>query len=105
VRLAAEATADLGRRHLELRHLHAQQGGAPVAVRELTLGRDPQFALPVRTHARKAGMRLNVALVYLLGLVTLFDDDIGFLEARVDVAVAVGRDTRIVGRFAGLVLR
>ena len=103
--LAAEAAADLGRRHLELRYLHAKECGAPVAVRELALGRHPQLAAPIRTHAREAGMRLDVALVNLLGLVTLFDNDVSQLETCVDVAVAIGRHARDVGRLMGLILR
>ena len=50
-------------------------------------------------------MRFDITLMYLLGLVTLFDHDVGLLEARVHIAVAVSRHKGNVGRLARLVLR
>ncbi len=47
-------------------------------------------------------MRLDVALVGLLGLVGLLDDDIGLLEARLDIAMAVFGDLDEVRGLGGL---
>ncbi len=59
-----------------------------VAIDEVTLGADPELARAIRRDRCHAGMRLDVALVRLLGAEGALDDDVGVLEARVHVAVA-----------------
>ena len=55
----------------------------------MPLGRSPQFRLAVRAIARKAGLRLDIALVHRLGVELALDDHLGLRESRGDVAAAV----------------
>ena len=88
----------------QLRHVHAEQRGAGVADHEVALGADPELALAVGADAGEAGMGLDIALVRRLGLEAALDDDVGFLEALLDVAmaelVAVGDVGRLLRRRA-----
>ena len=73
-----------------------------LAIDEMALGADPQLAGPVGIDACDTGVGLDIALVRLLGLEGAFDDDVGFLEARFDVTVAVLAAIGDVGGAVGL---
>ena len=96
--LAAEAAADLRGGDAQFRGFHAEQLGAVLAVDERPLGADPQFRHAVGADARHAGMRLDIALVRLLGPERAFDDEIGLTETLVHVAMAELRALDDVGR-------
>ena len=85
---AAEAAADFGSGDAQLGHIHAQQLGAVVAVDEVALGADPQLALAIGADIGNTGMGLDIALVGLLGLEGVLDDDIGLPEALLHIAMA-----------------
>ena len=82
--------------------LDAEQLGRVGADHEVTLRRGMDRDLSIRGVRRKAGMRLNVGLMHRLGGVATFDDDLGVLEAGVDVALLEGHDLRDVGRLGRL---
>ena len=102
--LAAETAADLRRGDAQLRGFHAEQLRAVLAVDEMPLRADPEVGGAVGAHARHAGMRLDIALVRLLGLEGAFDDEIGLPETLIDVAMAVLGALGDVGRLGGLFL-
>src|SRR5207248_4263014 len=85
--LAAKAATDLGGGDPELRRVHAQELGALVAINEVALGAHPHLALSVGPDVGKARMRLDIALVRLFGPEGPLDDDIGLLEALLDISV------------------
>ena len=97
--LAAESAADLGRRDAQLRRIHAEKLSAMIAVDEMALRADPHLALAIRSDIGEAGMRLDIALMGLLGLEGALDDDIGLLEALFDIAMA---EFRALGDIGGL---
>ena len=100
--LAAETAADLRRGDAQLRDVHAKQLRAVLAVDEMALRADPQVGGAVGADIRHAGMRLDIALVRLLGLEGAFDDEIGLPETLLDIAMAVLGALGDVGRLVGL---
>ena len=81
-RLAAEAAADLGRRHADLRGVDVQQFTAEAADLEMALRRRPELDLTVFGGAGQRGVRLDVTLMHCLGTVVALDDDLGLGKAR-----------------------
>src|SRR6185295_5110222 len=97
MRLAAEAAADLGSGDTQLAGIHAEELRAGIAIDEVALRADPHFALAVGADARQARMRLDIALMRLLSPEGALDDDVGLLEAGVDVTMAEFRPLGDIG--------
>src|SRR5205814_2164450 len=104
MRLADEATADLRGGDTQLRGFHAKQQGAMLAVDEMALRADPEVGGAVGRDARHAGMRLDIALVRLLGLERALDDKGGMAETLMDIAMAKLAALGDVGGFYRLFL-
>ena len=96
--LAAEAAAELGRRHLHLRDVHRQQLGDLGPHHEVALRRGPDLGDAAVGVVRDRGLRLDVALVRRLGAELALDDDVGLGETGVDVAELGGQHGREVRR-------
>ena len=84
--LAAEAAADLGGGDADLGDVQAQQARAVGPHDEVALGAAPELGRAVLGDAGQGGVRLDVALMDRRGLELALDDDIGLLEAGLDVA-------------------
>ncbi len=103
--LAAEAAADLGRRHADLRGIDAEEPAAEAAHLEVTLGGRPDLDLAVLGGGRQRRVRLDIALVHGLRGVVLLDHHLGLGEGRLGVALleldALGDVRRLGGRRIG----
>ena len=86
----------------QLGNIHAEEGGALVAVDEVALGADPEFALAIGADVGDAGMGLDVALMGLLGPERSLHDHLGLPESGVDVAMTELAPLGNVGRPGGL---
>ena len=99
--LAAETAADFRGGDAQLGDVHPKQLRAVLAVDEMALRAHPEVGGAVGAEIRHAGMRLDVALMRLLGLEGAFNDEIGLAETGVDIAVAelsaLGDVRRLVG--------
>ena len=84
--LAAEAAADLGRRHANIADRHAEQFRGQRADYEMPLARRPDLGLAVGIEAGDAGMRLDIGLVHRRRLELLVDDLVGLGKAGIDIA-------------------
>ncbi len=84
--LAAEAAADLGRHDFELRDFHAADLRGVGAHHELSLAAAPDRRHAVFGDTRDAGVRFDIALVHRLGIELVLDDDVGRIEAFIEVA-------------------
>ena len=96
--LAAEAAADLRRRHAKIADRHAEQFRGQRADHEMPLARRPDLGLAVGVEAGDAGMRLDIGLVHRRRLELLLDDLVGLGKARVDVAELELDPLRNIGR-------
>ena len=96
--LAAESAANLRRNRPDVGQSRAGHLGGGVANHELALARTPDRCPPVRRHADKARVRLDVPLVDGTGLEVPLDDHIGLGKAVVHVAEREGHAARDVGR-------
>jgi len=75
-----------------------------LAVDEMALRADPEIGGAVGADARHAGMRLDIALMRLLGLEGALDDDIGVAETLMDIAMTELAALGDVGRLYRLFL-
>src|SRR5207244_8375830 len=92
-RLAAEAAADLGRYRADAGDVGAADARGVGAHHELALARAEDRALPVGRDRDEAGMRLDITLVHRLCRIAPLDDDVGFLETGLDIAL---RETHLL---------
>ena len=99
--LAAEAAADLRRRHADVGEVDAEQGGAVGAHGELPLGAAPYLALPVLAGAGDHRVGLDIALMHRLGGEGALDDDIGLGESGLEIAAREGHLLEDVRRRLG----
>ena len=102
-RLAAEAAADFRGDELEVGHAHVQHAGRLAAQREVPLSAGPDRRLPGLVHRRRAGMRLDVALMHHGNAVLAFHGHVCLLEAFLDVTAGQRHNrsniARIFSRF------
>ena len=96
-RLAAKAAADLGRDRADIGDVGADDARGVAAHHELALARAPDRGLAVGCDRNHAGMRLDIALVHRLGRVAPLDDDFGFAEPGLDIALGEAHHLRNVG--------
>ena len=83
--LAAEAAADLCRRHANIADRHTEQFRGQRADYEMPLARGPDLGLAVGVEPGDAGMRLDIGLVHRRRLELLVDDLVGLGKTRVRV--------------------
>ncbi len=89
-RLAAEPAADLGRDRADIGDIGTAEARGVGADHELALARAEDRRLAVGADRNQARMRLNIALVHRFCRIAPLDDEIGFLEAGLDVAFREG---------------
>ena len=99
--LAAEAAADLHGHHFDLGYRQVQDTGQVVPGHEGPLGTGPHRQVAVGVPKGGGVLRLDVALVDGTGVEFPFDDEIGFLEGFLHVALFVNETVGDVAVLVG----
>ena len=62
----------------------------------MPLGGHPEFTMTIWSNAGKAGVRFDIPLVRLFGLVAFFNDDVSLCKTGIDITVSKLTDARDV---------